>query len=64
LLAVLQAQQTLFSAEDQLVQTRLARLQSNVSLYQALGGGWTETARDNTQTWPVSATKPVLPGKK
>lgn len=39
LLAVLQAQQTLFSAEDQLVQTRIARLQANVGLYQSLGGG-------------------------
>ncbi len=64
LLAVLQAQQTLFSAQDQLVQTRLARLQSNVSLYQALGGGWTQTAEDNTQSWPVSGTRPALPEKR
>ena len=64
LLAVLQAQQTLFNAEDQLVQTRLARLQSNVSLYQALGGGWTQTAEDNTQGWPVSGTRPALPERR
>ncbi|HEY4125706.1 MAG TPA: efflux transporter outer membrane subunit [Rhizomicrobium sp.] len=64
LLAVLQAQQTLFTAEDQLVQTRLARLQSNVSLYQSLGGGWSQTAEDNTQAWPVSAAKPALPEKQ
>lgn len=40
LLLVLDAQRTLFSAEDQLAQTQLARLQASVSLYQALGGGW------------------------
>jgi NodT family efflux transporter outer membrane factor (OMF) lipoprotein len=64
LLAVLQAQQTLFNAQDQLVQTRLARLQSNVSLYQSLGGGWTQTAEDNTQPWPVSGTRPALPERR
>ncbi|MGA0570847.1 efflux transporter outer membrane subunit [Variovorax sp. VNK109] len=40
LLAVLDAQRTLFSAQDQLVQLRLARLTSAVDLYKALGGGW------------------------
>ncbi|HEX4861806.1 MAG TPA: TolC family protein, partial [Rhizomicrobium sp.] len=41
LLAVLQTQQTLFVAQDTLVQIKLARLQAGVSLYRALGGGWT-----------------------
>jgi multidrug efflux system outer membrane protein len=40
LVTVLQTQQTLFNAEDTLVQARLAHLQAVVSLYQALGGGW------------------------
>jgi NodT family efflux transporter outer membrane factor (OMF) lipoprotein len=40
LLTVLQTQQTLFTAENALVQARLARFQAVVSLYQALGGGW------------------------
>jgi multidrug efflux system outer membrane protein len=40
LLSVLQTQQTLFTSEDTLVQIKLARLQAVVSLYQALGGGW------------------------
>ncbi len=40
LVTVLQTEQTLFQAEDLLVQVRLARLQAIVSLYQALGGGW------------------------
>jgi NodT family efflux transporter outer membrane factor (OMF) lipoprotein len=40
LLNVLQAQQTLFLAQDQLAQSVLARCQAAVHLYQALGGGW------------------------
>ena len=40
LVNVLQTQQTLFQAEDALVQARLAHVQAIVSLYQALGGGW------------------------
>ncbi|MSO93268.1 MAG: efflux transporter outer membrane subunit [Rhodospirillales bacterium] len=40
LLGVLDAQRTLYQAEDQLVQVRLARLQASVSLMKALGGGW------------------------
>ena len=42
LLTVLDAQRTLFSAQDQLAQARLSRLQAAVSLYKALGGGWSE----------------------
>jgi len=49
LLIVLQAQQTLFGARDQLAQVRLARLQSVVHLYEALGGGWVEPPEDRTQ---------------
>jgi multidrug efflux system outer membrane protein len=37
---VLTAETTLFSAEDTLVQVRLARAQSLLNLYKALGGGW------------------------
>ena len=40
LVTVLQTQQTLFTAEDALVQARLAYFQAVLSLYQALGGGW------------------------
>jgi outer membrane protein TolC len=49
LLTVLQAQQTLFSAEDQLAQTMLANRQSVVNLFEALGGGWQESPEDRTQ---------------
>jgi NodT family efflux transporter outer membrane factor (OMF) lipoprotein len=41
LATVLQTQQTLFQAQDNLAQVRLARLLAIVSLFQALGGGWT-----------------------
>ena len=40
LVTVLQTQQTLFVAEDNLVIARLARLQAVLSLFQALGGSW------------------------
>ncbi|HLY07153.1 MAG TPA: TolC family protein [Rhizomicrobium sp.] len=49
LLTVLQAQQTLFSAEDQLAQVTQARLEASVHLYEALGGGWSEDPNDRTQ---------------
>ena len=41
-ISVLDAQRTLYSAQDQLSQTRLARLQAAVTLYRVLGGGWTD----------------------
>ena len=43
LLAVLDAQRTLFAAQDQMAQLRLARLTAAVNLYKALGGGWQNT---------------------
>jgi outer membrane protein TolC len=43
---VLQAQQTLFTDRDTLAQVRLARFQALVSLYKALGGGWTLPPQD------------------
>lgn len=58
LLTVLQAQQTLFFAEDQLAQIRLARMQGTVHLYEALGGGWVERPDERTQTF--AAVAPLL----
>ena len=49
LLTVLQTQQTLFAARDQLVQARLTRMQAVVHLYVALGGGWKEPQAARTQ---------------
>ena len=40
-LDLLDAQRSLFTVQQATVQTRLAELQNQVSLYQALGGGWT-----------------------
>lgn len=44
LLTVLDAQRSLFSAQDTLAQLRLARLVDALDLFKALGGGW----RNNT----------------
>jgi NodT family efflux transporter outer membrane factor (OMF) lipoprotein len=43
-LDLLDAQRSLFAAQQALVQARLARLQNQVQLYRALGGGWMEPA--------------------
>ncbi|CAN5380148.1 efflux transporter outer membrane subunit [soil metagenome] len=40
IVTVLNTQQTLFQAEDSLAQFQLAQLLAVVTLYQALGGGW------------------------
>ncbi len=58
ILSLLQAQQSLFNAQDTLVQTKLARLDSNVSLYIALGGGWSQAQSDKDYKyqldwWPL-----------
>jgi multidrug efflux system outer membrane protein len=41
-LTLLTAQRDLFAAQEQLIQTRLARLTNLADLYRALGGGWSE----------------------
>ncbi len=55
LLNVLQAQQQLFGAQDQLVQIQLANRQAGVHLYEALGGGWVEQPEDRTQVAEAQA---------
>lgn len=42
-LAVLDAQRELFSAQQQLLSDQLLQLNSEVQLFKALGGGWTES---------------------
>lgn len=44
-LDLLDAQRSLFAARQAVVQTRLAQLQSQVTLYKTLGGGWKEPAQ-------------------
>jgi NodT family efflux transporter outer membrane factor (OMF) lipoprotein len=63
LLTVLTAQQTLFNAQDQLVQIKLARIQADVGLYRALGGGWSEADELATQALPATTT-PVTPSSE
>ena len=41
-LSVLDSQRSLYTAQQTLVDTRLARLSNLVTLYKVLGGGWTE----------------------
>lgn len=48
------AQRTLFSAEQDLVQARLLRLTNAVDLYRAVGGGLVETTQPSSQAPPVS----------
>jgi outer membrane protein, multidrug efflux system len=47
MVTLLQVEQTLFTAEDQLAVVQLARLLAVVSLFQALGGGWPPTVPAN-----------------
>ncbi|XAH24187.1 efflux transporter outer membrane subunit [Xylophilus sp. GW821-FHT01B05] len=43
-LDLLDAQRSLFTAQQQTVSTRLTQLQNQVTLYSVLGGGWSEPA--------------------
>jgi multidrug efflux system outer membrane protein len=45
----LDAQRSLFAAQQAVVQTRLLQLQNQVTLYKTLGGGWTDPARADTR---------------
>ena len=58
ILSLLQAQQSLFGAQDALVQVKLSRLRASLTLYNALGGGWEQKASDATYKnqldwWPL-----------
>jgi len=46
LLVLLDAQRTLYAAQDSLASLRQLRLQASVGLYKALGGGWENLARE------------------
>jgi multidrug efflux system outer membrane protein len=47
-LDLLDAQRSLFVAQQQAVEANLARLQNQVTLYRVLGGGWSEPAANTT----------------
>ena len=46
-LDVLDAQRSVFTAQQALVQVQALQAQNQVLLYKALGGGWTEAAKTN-----------------
>ena len=52
-LDTLDAARTLFAAQILLVQTQAQRLQNQVALYRALGGGWNEAAELAARTTPA-----------
>jgi NodT family efflux transporter outer membrane factor (OMF) lipoprotein len=47
ILTVLNTETALFTAQNALLQVKLARLNAIVSLFKALGGGWNETGESN-----------------
>ena len=58
IVSLLNNQQLLFNAQQSLVQTKLARLEASLALYNALGGGWEQKASDETYKnqldwWPL-----------
>lgn len=58
IVALTQNQQSLFQAQQSLVQQKLARLNAHLSLYNALGGGWEQKADDaayknQLDWWPL-----------
>jgi multidrug efflux system outer membrane protein len=57
-LDLLDAQRSLFTAQQAVVQTRLAQLQSQVTLYRTLGGGWTEPGEAAHAVKAASQPKP------
>jgi len=59
---VLDAQRTLFQAEDTLVQVRLARFRAAVSLIAALGGGTSVAVRTSEPLSTAATTGPMLLG--
>lgn len=54
-LILLDAQRTLYSSQQTLINTQLAQMNNLVSLYKALGGGWLEKASASSQ--PTSVLK-------
>ncbi|WP_434679977.1 AdeC/AdeK/OprM family multidrug efflux complex outer membrane factor [Pseudomonas sp. R1-18] len=56
-LTFLDAQRSLFSAQQTLITDRLAQLTSEVNLYKALGGGWYENSGNHQ---PIAKEKPSV----
>ena len=56
-LGVLDSQRSLYMAQQTLVGVKLSRLQNLVTLYKALGGGWSEHTAQNAGA--AADTKPL-----
>jgi outer membrane protein, multidrug efflux system len=56
-LGVLDSQRLLYNAQQTLVGVKLSRLQNLVTLYKALGGGWSEHSPQNAGV--AAATEPL-----
>lgn len=59
-LSVLDSQRSLYEAQQTLVTTRLERVSNLITLYQVLGGGWTEQSADPSAP-PANAAPTVAP---
>jgi NodT family efflux transporter outer membrane factor (OMF) lipoprotein len=55
LLTLLDAQRTLYAAQDTSAQLNTLRLQASVSLYKALGGGWKLREQSPSESAPAGA---------
>ena len=58
IVSLLNNQQSLFTAQQTLVQVKLGRLEASLQLYNALGGGWEQRASDESYKnqldwWPL-----------
>ena len=60
-LDLLDAQRSLFAAQQSAVQANLQRLQNQVTLYRVLGGGWNnaQTATDGASSASATPARPV-----
>lgn len=56
-LDLLDAQRSLFTAQQAAVQAKLAQLQNQVTLYRVLGGGWAADATEQSATQAASPAK-------
>jgi outer membrane protein TolC len=60
LLTVLTTENALFTAADLLAQSRLAHLQGLVGLFNALGGGWQDSAPQNAAMTATQAAPDAM----
>ena len=61
-LELLDAQRSLFTVQQTVIQTKLQQLQAQVNLYRALGGGWHRKDDDAKTATSAAATAGVTPG--